>query len=151
SDLDGSPLVPRAAAVLGPSYGDSALHASTAHFVVMIRNSSLALVGPSVIESALGEEISDEDLGGPDKAMAAGNAHMCVDTEADAMEAIAAFLSFLPPNSALPAPVAPARPPAVSPMRWGIWYPSAPRPATTCTGSSRPSSTVPVFSPGPMT
>jgi len=120
---DGSPLVPRAAAVLGPSYGDSALHASTAHFVVMIRNSSLALVGPSVIESALGEEISDEDLGGPDKAMAAGNAHMCVDTEADAMEAIAAFLSFLPPNSALPAPVAPARPPAVSPDALGDLVP----------------------------
>ena len=43
---DGGPLVPRAAAVLGPSYGDSALHASTAHFVVMLRSASLAQVGP---------------------------------------------------------------------------------------------------------
>lgn len=112
---DGRPLIPRAAAVLGPSYGDSALHASTAHFVVMIRNASLALVGPSVIESATGEELSDEELGGPDQALAVGNAHMAVETEADAMEAIAAFLSFLPPNAAVPAPVAPAREPAVSP------------------------------------
>lgn len=32
----GEPPVPRAAAVLGPSYGDSALHASTAHFVAML-------------------------------------------------------------------------------------------------------------------
>lgn len=50
----GAPVVPRAAAVLGPSYGDSALHASTAHYVVMIRNSSIALSGPSVVEPAIG-------------------------------------------------------------------------------------------------
>lgn len=112
---DGSPLIPRAAAILGPSYGDSALHASTAHFVVMLRNSSVALVGPSVIESATGEELSDEELGGPDNALAIGNAHMAVETEADAMEAIAGFLSFLPPNASLPAPVAPSRPPATDP------------------------------------
>lgn len=112
---DGGPLIPRAAAVLGPSYGDSALHASTAHFVVMIRQASLALVGPSVIESATGEELTDAELGGPDQILAIGNAHMAVETEADAMEAIAAFLSFLPANSAVPAPVAPAREPAVSP------------------------------------
>src|ERR1700689_2263909 len=42
----GQPPVPRAAAVLGPSYGDSALHASTAHFVVMTQAGSVALSGP---------------------------------------------------------------------------------------------------------
>lgn len=112
---DGGPVVPRAAAVLGPSYGDSALHASTAHFVVMKRASSLALVGPSVIEQATGEVLSDTELGGPDQALSRGNAHMVVETEEDAMDAIAAFLSFLPANSALPAPIAPARPPAGDP------------------------------------
>jgi acetyl-CoA carboxylase carboxyltransferase component len=112
---DGGPQVPRAAAVLGPSYGDSALHASTANFVVMVNFASLALVGPSVIEPATGESLTDAELGGPDKAMAVGNAHMAVDTEAEAMAAIAAFLSYLPSNSALPAPVAPARGPAIDP------------------------------------
>jgi len=112
---DGGPLVPRAAAVLGPSYGDSALHASTADFVVMANFASLALVGPSVIEPATGEKLTDQELGGPDKALAIGNAHMSVDTEAEAMDAIAAFLSYLPSNSAKPAPVAPAREPAIDP------------------------------------
>lgn len=114
---DGRPLVPRAAAVLGPSYGDSALHASTAHFVVMLRSASLALVGPSVIEPATGEKLTDAELGGPDKALAIGNAHAVAENEAEAMDAIAAFLSFLPANSALPAPVAPPRDPAVDPAR----------------------------------
>lgn len=114
---DGGPLVPRAAAVLGPSYGDSALHASTAHFVVMLRSASLALVGPSVIEPATGEKLTDEELGGPAKALAVGNAHAVAESEAEAMDAISAFLSFLPANSALPAPVAPPRDPAVDPAR----------------------------------
>jgi len=114
---DGSPTVPRAAAVLGPSYGDSALHASTAHFVVMLKHSSVALVGPSVIEPATGERLTDESLGGPEKALAAGNAHAAVDSEIEAMDAIAAFLSFLPSNSALPAPVAPARAPSTDPAK----------------------------------
>ncbi|TCK22430.1 acyl-CoA carboxylase subunit beta [Pseudonocardia endophytica] len=102
----GTPAVPRAAAVLGPSYGDSALHASTAHFVVMTRSASLALSGPSVVEPAIGEKISDEELGGPSAATEAGNAHLVVETEADAFDAIAAFLSYLPSR-------------AGGPVRWG--------------------------------
>lgn len=109
---DGGPVVPRAAAVLGPSYGDSALHASTAHFVVMTTSASIALVGPSVVEPAIGEVVTDAELGGPDAALAVGNAHMAVADERVALDAVGAFLSFLPANSALPAPVAAARPPA---------------------------------------
>jgi len=48
----GEPPVPRAAAVLGPSYGDSALHASTAHFVVMVASAAVALSGPSAWTAA---------------------------------------------------------------------------------------------------
>lgn len=116
---EGQALVPRVAAVLGPSYGDSALHASTAHFVVMVEGSSLALSGPSVVENAIGEALSDEELGGPAEAQETGNAHMAVATEADAFEAMAAFLSYLPSNAMLPAPVAPTRDPATDPARLG--------------------------------
>ncbi|CAH1653046.1 MULTISPECIES: carboxyl transferase domain-containing protein [unclassified Chelatococcus] len=106
----GQAAVPRAAAILGPSYGDSALHASTAHFTVMIASGAVALSGPSVIQSAIGEAISDTELGGPEPAQAAGNVHMVVGDEHQAMQAIAAFLSYLPANAELEAPVAPARP-----------------------------------------
>ena len=112
---EGLPPVPRAAAILGPSYGDSALHASTAHFVVMIRTGSVALSGPSVVSSAIAERVTDQQLGGPEAATAVGNAHMVVDDEQEAMDAIAAFLSYLPGNASVPAPVAPAREPATPP------------------------------------
>ena len=76
----------------------------------------MALSGPSVVEPAIGERVTDDELGGPEAATAAGNAHLVVDTEADALDALGAFLSYLPSNAALPAPasepVAPARDPA---------------------------------------
>ncbi len=112
---DQYPMVPRAAAILGPSYGDSALHASTAHFIVMVKFGSVALSGPSVVGNAIGEKVSDDTLGGPEMAGAVGNTHMVVETEDDAFKALKAFLSYLPSNAAEPAPVAPARPPAKSP------------------------------------
>lgn len=108
---EGCAEIPRAAAILGPSYGDSALHASTAHFVVMMDTAAVALSGPSVIESAIGEEITDQELGGPDRALAIGTAHMAVTSEHDAFLAMSAFLSYLPSNSTLPAPRFESRPP----------------------------------------
>lgn len=123
------PPIPRAAAVLGPSYGDSALHASTAHFVVMVKSGSVALSGPSVVEAAIGEVLTDAELGGPDAAEAAGNVHMVVNTEADAMTAIAAFLSYLPSSAALPAPEAPSVDPARSPTELVSIVPASSRAA----------------------
>ena len=130
----GSSPVPRAAAVLGLADGDSALHAATAHFVVMVRTAAVALSGPSVVEAAIGEQITDTELGGPEGAQAAGNAHMVVESEADAFDAIAAFLSYLPSSAAWPP--RPPRPPRPRPTR-PSWPRSCPpragRPMT-CTG-----------------
>lgn len=104
---EGLPPIPRVAAVLGPGYGDSALHAGTAHIVVMTESSSIALSGPSVVASAIGEKVSDRELGGPEHAQEVGTAHLVVPTEDEAFDAIAAYLSYLPSNASQPAPVAP--------------------------------------------
>jgi len=124
---DGSPLVPRAAAILGPSYGDSALHASTAHFVAMVEFGSVALSGPSVVGKAIGEEVSDDTLGGPAMAQSAGNVHMVVETEDDALAAVGAFLSFMPASELHAAPTAPALAPEVDPTTLGDIVPEDPR------------------------
>ncbi|WP_341251984.1 acyl-CoA carboxylase subunit beta [Euzebya pacifica] len=105
---EGFPEIPRIAAVLGPGYGDSALHAGTAHIIVMTETSSIALSGPSVVESAIGEKVTDQELGGPEHAQEIGTAHLVVPTEDEAFDAIAAYLSYLPNNAARPAPRAPA-------------------------------------------
>lgn len=112
---EGYPEIPRIAAVLGPGYGDSALHAGTAHVIVMTESSSIALSGPSVVSSAIGEQISDHDLGGPEHAQEVGTAHLVVPSEKEAFDAIAAFLSYLPNNANRPGPLAPAVAPLRSP------------------------------------
>lgn len=108
----GYPAVPRLTGVLGPSYGDAALHASMGDFVVMKSDTAIALSGPPVILGAIGEDVAAEELGGP--AIAAGTngtAHLVVDDETEALRAMKRFLFYLPDSAALPAPVAvPAEP-----------------------------------------
>ncbi len=123
----GVPPVPRVAAILGPSYGDSALHASTAHFVVMVKSGAVALSGPTVVGSAIGEDITDDGLGGPDMALAAGNVHMVVETEDDALAAVGAFLSFMPSVAGVPAPLARPTPPRLDPTAIGALVPAESR------------------------
>jgi len=112
----GCPVIPRITAVLGASFGDSSLHSAMGHFVVMKRDTAIALSGPPVIKGAIGEDVTAEELGGP--AVAAetnGSAHMIVDTEEEALEALRRFLSYVPDSAALPAPVAPPAEPARDP------------------------------------
>ncbi|MEE8601425.1 acyl-CoA carboxylase subunit beta [Euzebya tangerina] len=105
---EGYPPIPRIAAMLGPGYGDSALHAGTAHIVIMTESSSIALVGPTVVASAIGEVVSDEELGGPAHAQELGTAHLALPDEQEVFDAIAAYLSYFPSNASRPAPLAPA-------------------------------------------
>ncbi|HEY2653826.1 MAG TPA: carboxyl transferase domain-containing protein [Solirubrobacteraceae bacterium] len=112
----GCPVIPRITAVLGASFGDSSLHSAMGHFVVMKRDTAIALSGPPVIKGAIGEDVTAEELGGP--AVAAetnGSAHMIVDTEDEAIEAVRRFLSYVPDSAALPAPVAPPAEPVRDP------------------------------------
>jgi acetyl-CoA carboxylase carboxyltransferase component len=124
----GCPAVPRLAAVLGPSFGDAALHAAMGHFVVMCGDAALALSGPPVVRAAIGEELSNDELGGP--AVAAdqnGSVHLVVEDEEAAFAALRRFLSYLPDSAALPAPAAEAADPSRDPERLLELVPTAPR------------------------
>jgi methylmalonyl-CoA decarboxylase subunit alpha len=113
----GCPAVPRVSAVVGPSFGDAALHAAMGNFVVMVKSAAVALSGPPVIRAAIGEDISAEELGGP--AVAAeqsGSAHMVVDDEDAAFDAVKRFLSYMPDSGRLPAPVTDAAEPERDPQ-----------------------------------
>jgi acetyl-CoA carboxylase carboxyltransferase component len=74
----------------------------------MSAGSSIALVGPTVVGAAIGERVSDEELGGAGPAQEVGTAHLVLPTEQEVFDAIAAFLSYLPDNAGRPAPLAPA-------------------------------------------
>ena len=109
---DGCPAVPRLTAVMGPSFGDAALHAAAAHFVTMQRDGALGLVGPPVIEGATGEKITPTELGGPDVAAVSGNVHYVAETEEEVLDSLRRFLSYLPSNAGFSPPTISGRPPA---------------------------------------
>jgi acetyl-CoA carboxylase carboxyltransferase component len=112
----GCPAVPRVTAVVGPSYGDAALHAAMGDLVVMRKDTAIALSGPPVIKGAIGEDVDADELGGPGvAARISGAAHLVVDDEEHALEAIGRFLGYLPDSAALPAPVAAPSGPARDP------------------------------------
>jgi acetyl-CoA carboxylase carboxyltransferase component len=125
---EGCAEIPRVTAVLGPSFGDAALHAAMAHFVVMQRDAAVALSGPPVVRAAIGETIDAAELGGPDVAGEInGTVQRIVDDEDAALRAIRGFLSYLPDSASLPAPVGRAVDPVANGARLGEIVPLEPR------------------------
>ena len=105
---DGCAAIPRLIGVVGESFGDSALHVSMGHYVVMTRQSAIALSGPPVVAAAIGEELTGEELGGPKVSLELnGNAHAVVDDDEAAIAALRRFLAYVPDSADHPAPSAP--------------------------------------------
>jgi acetyl-CoA carboxylase carboxyltransferase component len=124
----GCPAVPHMTAVLGPSFGDAALHAAMGNFVVMQRDASVALSGPPVIRAAIGEDVDATELGGPIVAAeTSGSVHMVVEDERAALDALRRFLTYVPDSAALPAPVAPPVEPKRDAERLRTLVPAEPR------------------------
>ncbi|MCC7484061.1 MAG: methylmalonyl-CoA carboxyltransferase [Burkholderiales bacterium] len=98
---------PWAAAVLGNAFGSSAWHACCSDFCVMRKGSVMAVASPGVVSMSLGREVTPEELGGWQVlAEHSGFADAVVDTDAQAIDAIKRFLSYLPTNNRLAPPVA---------------------------------------------
>ena len=91
--------VPVASAALGPVAGLPAARLVASHFAVMTRDTSQVLVaGPAVVERAMGEKLSKEELGGARVHARSGVVDAVARDEADALEQIRRFLSYLPTN-----------------------------------------------------
>ena len=73
--------VPTVAAVLGPSAGHGALVAPVCDFRIMSRQGAIFTAGPPVVKESTGEDISKEDLGGPDVAVPSGVIHNVADDD----------------------------------------------------------------------
>jgi acetyl-CoA carboxylase carboxyltransferase component len=125
---EGRPEVPRLIAVLGASFGDSALHAAMGHYVVMTQNGAVALSGPPVVAAAIGEGLTAEELGGPrPSAEKSRNAHVVVESEEAAIAALKRALSYLPDSAAQVAPRAEAVTPSRDPETLPELVPGDPR------------------------
>lgn len=97
---------PVAAAVLGQCYGGGSWRAVTSDFVVMRKGAVMAISSMNVTSVAISEESDPEDLGGWRlQTEVTGQADLAVDSDEEALDAIKAFLSYLPSHSQEAPPV----------------------------------------------
>ncbi|HSO06584.1 MAG TPA: carboxyl transferase domain-containing protein [Pelomicrobium sp.] len=102
---------PWASATLGLSYGSSSWYAVLSDFSVIRKGAILAVSSPLLASLAIKEQVDPEELGGWRlHAEVTGFADQVVDTDEEALDAIKAFLSYLPshhneapPETAVPA------------------------------------------------
>jgi acetyl-CoA carboxylase carboxyltransferase component len=92
--------VPVVCTVMGAAAGGPAARAVMSHFSVMIRGQAqIFSAGPPVVERALNRSITREELGGAKISVdTAGTIDNAVDTEAQCLEQVKRFLSFMPQN-----------------------------------------------------
>ncbi|MEO8204302.1 MAG: carboxyl transferase domain-containing protein [Betaproteobacteria bacterium] len=103
--------IPWASATLGLSYGSSSWYAALSDFSVIRKGAVLAVSSPLLASLAIKEQVDPEQLGGWRlHTEVTGLADLAVDTDEEALDAIKAFLAYLPShhNEAPPVHAVPA-------------------------------------------
>ena len=104
-----SGVIPQISGIFGPCAGGAVYSPALTDFTLMVKNSSyMFLTGPAVVKSVIGEEVSQEQLGGASvHASKSGVANFAVESEQEGIETIKRLLSFLPQNNMETAPLRP--------------------------------------------
>src|SRR6478672_2641912 len=93
-----SGVIPQVAALLGPCAAGTAYIPGLADFVPMVKGrGSMALAGPHLVRAAVGEDVSQEDLGGSRvHCRKSGVGDLEVQSDEECIQAIKDYLSFFP-------------------------------------------------------
>src|SRR5579862_8567207 len=102
-----SGVIPQIAAVMGPCAAGTAYIPGLADFVPMVRGrGSMALAGPHLVRAAVGEDVTQEELGGSRvHCRKSGVGDLEVADDPACIDAIKRYLSFFPSHCEQDAPV----------------------------------------------
>ena len=112
-----SGVIPQVAALMGPCAAGTAYIPGLADFVPMVRGrGSMALAGPHLVRAAIGEDVTQEELGGSRvHCRKSGVGDLEVADDEECIARIREYLSYFPAHSEEPppagAPDRPGRPP----------------------------------------
>jgi len=103
----GSGVIPQVAALMGPCAAGTAYIPGLADFVPMVRGrGSMALAGPHLVRAAVGEEVTQEQLGGSRvHCRTSGVGDLEVADDPDCIAQIKRYLSFFPSSCDEPPPI----------------------------------------------
>ncbi len=108
-----SGVVPQISVILGPCAGGAVYSPALTDFVFVVdKISNMFITGPQVIKTVLGEDVTQEELGGAKtQASITGNAHFYASSESECFNTLKKLISFLPANSSELPPVVKPIPP----------------------------------------
>jgi acetyl-CoA carboxylase carboxyltransferase component len=90
---------PVVSAAVGAVAGFPAARLAASHLSIMTRETSQVLIGgPALVERALGEKLTKDELGGPKVHLKSGVVDNLAEDEADVVRIMRRFLSYLPTN-----------------------------------------------------
>jgi len=99
-----SGVVPSIMCMFGYNAGGGSYLPRQGSFVVQPKNTFFGLTGPGVVKSVLGEDITAEELGGPNVHGQSGVADLTVEDEVAALRTTLQLLNYLPSNNGVMAP-----------------------------------------------
>ena len=96
-----SGVVPQVAAMMGPGAAGTAYIPGLADFVPMVKGvSSMALGGPHLVKAAVGEDVTEQEMGGSQvHCKVSGVADLEVADDPECITAIRTYLSFFPSSN----------------------------------------------------
>jgi acetyl-CoA carboxylase carboxyltransferase component len=105
-----SGVIPQVAALMGPCAAGTAYIPGLADFVPMVRGrGSMALAGPHLVRAAIGEDVTQEELGGSRvHCRTSGVGDLEVADDEECIAAVKRYLSFFPSHCEQAPPVRPA-------------------------------------------
>jgi acetyl-CoA carboxylase carboxyltransferase component len=102
-----SGVIPQVAALMGPCAAGTAYIPGLADFVPMVKGrGSMALAGPHLVRAAVGEDVTQEELGGSRvHCRVSGVGDMEVESDEECIRAIKDYLSYFPSHNQQPPPL----------------------------------------------
>jgi acetyl-CoA carboxylase carboxyltransferase component len=102
-----SGVIPQVAALMGPCAAGTAYIPGLADFVPMVKGrGSMALAGPHLVRAAIGEDVTQEELGGSRvHCRKSGVGDLEVVSDEACIEAIKRYLAFFPSHNEEPPPI----------------------------------------------
>ena len=98
---------PQVSAMMGPGFAAPTNYAASCDFVPMVEGTStMGVAGPALVKAALGVDLSKEEIGGAQfQTAATGMADAAYEDDEACLDAVKAFLSYLPTNANQSPPV----------------------------------------------
>ncbi len=95
-----SGTVPQISLICGPCAGGAAYSPALTDFVIQTEQARMFITGPQVIKQVTGEDVSAEELGGPQSQMHySGVVHLIAQNDDEAIQLCRRLLSFMPSNN----------------------------------------------------